>query len=123
MGSLAVQDPVSGSLSYGRLLAGAAVLARKFASLAPHQQALGVMLPNANAAAATVLGVMSSGKVPAMINFTAGAASILSACRAAKVETILTSRAFIAQAKLGNVVAAIEKTVGIVYLEDLQTRR
>ena len=31
------------------------------------------MLPNANGAAVTILGLMSAGRVPAMINFTAGA--------------------------------------------------
>ena len=51
----------------------------------PDERTLGVMLPNANGTAATVLGVMSAGKVPAMLNFTAGAANILSACRAAEV--------------------------------------
>ena len=59
------------------------------------------MLPNANGSCATLLGVMSAGKVPAMINFTAGAANILSACKAAEVRTVLTSRAFVEQAKLG----------------------
>ena len=44
------------------------------------------MLPNANGAAVTFLGLMSAGRVPAMINFTAGAANILAACRAAEVD-------------------------------------
>ena len=46
---------------------------------------LGVMLPNANGHAQPSFGVMSAGKVPAMINFTPGAANILSACKAADV--------------------------------------
>ena len=33
-----------------------------------------------------VLALMSAGRVPAMINFTAGAANVLAACRAAQVE-------------------------------------
>ena len=44
--------------------------------LAAEGKAVGVMLPNANGAAATLLGMMSAGRVPAMINFTAGAANI-----------------------------------------------
>src|SRR5262249_25295884 len=84
------------------------------------EQALGVMLPNANGACATVLGLMSAGKVPAMINFTAGAANVLSACRAAKVKTLLTSRAFVQQAKLGALVEEIGKEVDIVWLDDLR---
>ncbi|CDX15650.1 2-acylglycerophosphoethanolamine acyltransferase [Mesorhizobium plurifarium] len=117
---LAVQDPVTGSLSYGKLLTAAAVLGEKFEHLYAGQETLGIMLPNANGSCATLLGVMSAGKVPAMINFTAGAANILSACKAAEVRTVLTSRAFVEQAKLGPVVEEIGRSVDIVWLDDLR---
>ncbi|WP_027164474.1 acyl-[ACP]--phospholipid O-acyltransferase [Mesorhizobium sp. WSM3224] len=120
MKELAVQDPVTGSLSYGKLLTAAAVLGEKFEHLYAGQQTLGIMLPNANGACAALLGVMSAGKVPAMINFTAGAANILSACKAAEVRTVLTSRAFVEQAKLGLVVEEIGRSVDIVWLDDLR---
>src|SRR4030095_11536531 len=55
-----------------------------------------------------------------MITFTAGAANILSACKAAQIDTILSSRAFVEKARLGNVVAAIEKAATIFYLEDIR---
>ena len=116
----ALEDPVTGSLNYGRLLTGASVLARKFTALFPDEQTLGVMLPNANGAVATFLGVMSAGKVPAMINFTAGPANIIAACTAADVRTILTSRAFVEKARLGDVVAEVERSVSIAYLDDIR---
>ena len=115
---LACQDPVTGDMSYGTLLTGARVLARKFATYP--EQHVGVMLPNANGSIATVLGVMSAGKVPAMINFTAGPANILSSCRAAQVKRILTSRAFVKQGKLEAVVEQIGREVEIVWLDDLR---
>jgi acyl-[acyl-carrier-protein]-phospholipid O-acyltransferase / long-chain-fatty-acid--[acyl-carrier-protein] ligase len=120
MGELAVEDPVTGSLSYGKLLAAAALLGERFRELYPDEGAVGVMLPNANGTCATVLGLMSAGKVPAMINFTAGATSILSACKAAKLKTVLTSRAFVTQAKLGPLVDEIGRQVNIVWLDDLR---
>ena len=120
MKQLAVQDPVTGSLTYGKLLTAAAVLGEKFRTLYADQQTLGIMLPNANGSCATLLGVMSAGKVPAMINFTAGAANILSACKAAEVRTVLTSRAFVEQAKLGAVVEEVGRSVDIVWLDDLR---
>ncbi|MER8504959.1 acyl-[ACP]--phospholipid O-acyltransferase [Mesorhizobium sp. M0204] len=120
MKQLAVQDPVTGSLSYGKLLTAAAVLGEKFKHLYAGQQTLGIMLPNANGACATLLGVMSAGKVPAMMNFTAGAANILSACKAAEVRTVLTSRTFVEQAKLGAVVEELGRSVDIVWLDDLR---
>lgn len=120
MRELAVEDPVTGSLSYGKLLTAAAVLGEKFEHLYAGQQTLGIMLPNANGACAALLGVMSAGKVPAMMNFTAGAANILSACKAAEVQTVLTSRAFVEQAKLGPVVEELGGSVDIVWLDDLR---
>lgn len=119
---LAVEDPLSGKLSYAKLLTGAAVLGAKFKKMFPADKTLGVMLPNANGTAATVLGVMSAGKVPAMLNFTAGAANILSACKTAEVRHVLCSRAFVTQAKLGPVVEELEKQVEFVWLDELRTQ-
>ena len=117
---VAIEDPVTGALTYKRLLTAAAVLGAKLMPLAGPGKPLGVMLPNANGAVVTILGLMSAGRVPAMINFTAGAANILAACRAAKLDTILTSRAFIEKGKLSKLIAAIESKIKIVYLEDIR---
>jgi acyl-[acyl-carrier-protein]-phospholipid O-acyltransferase/long-chain-fatty-acid--[acyl-carrier-protein] ligase len=117
---VAVEDPVTGKLSYRKLLVGARVLAVKFEPLAGEGEAVGVMLPNANGAAATLLGMMSAGRVPAMINFTAGVANIEAACTAAEVRTIVTSRGFVERARLQKLVDALAETVRIAYLEDLR---
>ena len=117
---VAIEDPVTGPLTYKRLLAGAAVLGTKLMPLAPEGRAVGVMLPNANGAVVAVLALMSAGRVAAMINFTAGAANVLAACNAAQIDTIVTSRAFIERGKLSILLAEIEKQVRIVYLEDMR---
>ena len=117
---IAVEDPVSGALSYKNLLRGAAVLGRKLMPYAAQGKAIGVMLPNSNAVAVTVVGLMSAGRVPAMINFTAGAANILTACRAADLRTIVTSRTFVEKGQLGPLIDQLAGAVGIVYLEDVR---
>jgi acyl-[acyl-carrier-protein]-phospholipid O-acyltransferase/long-chain-fatty-acid--[acyl-carrier-protein] ligase len=117
---IAVEDPVTGKLSYRKLLVGARVLAGKFTALVGEGEAVGVMLPNANGAAATLLGMMSAGRVPAMINFTAGPTNILAACTAAAVRTIVTSRSFVERARLEKLVGSLAERVRIVYLEDLR---
>src|SRR5215471_21740832 len=119
-GRVAVEDPVSGKLSYRKLLIAARILAGKFELLADEGGAVGVVLPNANGAAVTLLGVMSAARVPAMINFTAGEANIEAACTAAKIRTIVTSRAFVDRARLDKLVGALTEMVRIVYLEDLR---
>lgn len=117
---VALEDPLSGTLSYGRLLTGVSVLGRKILGLTGDQETLGVMLPNANGSAVTVLATMSAGKVPAMINFTAGLENVLSACRTANVETILSSRTFIQQAKLEALVEGLEAHVNFIWLDELR---
>lgn len=122
-GKIALTDYSNASvnpMSYKTLLIGARVLAGKFRTVLPDEDVVGVMLPNANGAAATLLGLISAGKTPAMINFTAGLSSIRSACVAAEVKTILTSRAFVDGAKLGEVVAALSSGLKIVYLDDIR---
>ena len=88
------------SLTYKRLLQATAILGAKLMPLALEGRAVGVMLPTSNGAVVTLLALMSAGRVPAMINFTAGAANILGACRAAEIDTIVTSRAFVEKARL-----------------------
>ena len=92
------EDPTSGQLTYKRLLQATRILGDKLMPLAGEGRAIGVMLPTSNGATVTVLALMSGGRVPAMINFSAGAANILGACRAAQVDTILTAHAFVEKA-------------------------
>ena len=117
---IAVEDPITGALTYKRLLVGARVLGAKFMPLVGERKAIGVMLPNANGAAVTILGLMSANRVPAMINFSAGAASILAACTAAEISTIISSRAFIEKAKLQSLLEQLQKQVNFVFLEDIR---
>lgn len=118
---VAVEDPTSGALTYARLLSAARVMGRKLMPLAPEDGAVGVLLPNSNAAAVSILGLLSAGRVPAMINFSAGAANILAACKAAQVSNVVTSKAFVEKANLRKLVDAISASVRIIYLEDVRS--
>jgi acyl-[acyl-carrier-protein]-phospholipid O-acyltransferase / long-chain-fatty-acid--[acyl-carrier-protein] ligase len=115
-----MEDPTSGRLTYKRLLQATRILGDKLMPLAGEGRAIGVLLPTSNGAAVTVLALMSGGRVPAMINFSAGAANILGACRAAQVDTILTAHAFVEKGRFEKLIAAIEGQVRIVYLEDIR---
>jgi acyl-[acyl-carrier-protein]-phospholipid O-acyltransferase/long-chain-fatty-acid--[acyl-carrier-protein] ligase len=117
---IAIEDPVSGRLTYKRLLQAVAILGSKLMPLALEGRAVGIMLPTSNGGVVTMLAVMSAGRVPAMINFTSGAANILGACRAADIDTILTSRTFVEKGRLDHVVAQLAQKVRVVYLEDIR---
>ncbi len=117
---VAIEDPVAGDLSYGRLLLGSAVLGRRLSRLGAPGDAVAVMLPNANGAAVTVLALMSAGLVPAMINFSAGTMNIRASLKAAVVKHMLTSRLFVERAHLDRIIAAIPADVTVTYLEDVR---
>jgi acyl-[acyl-carrier-protein]-phospholipid O-acyltransferase/long-chain-fatty-acid--[acyl-carrier-protein] ligase len=57
-----------------------------------------------------------------MLNHTAGADAVLSACRTARVRTLVTSRRFIEMAKLEGLATQLSGAVEIVWLEDLRGR-
>jgi acyl-[acyl-carrier-protein]-phospholipid O-acyltransferase/long-chain-fatty-acid--[acyl-carrier-protein] ligase len=121
-GKTAVEDPLGTKLSYRKLILGAQVLGAKLERYASAGSAIGVMLPNSAGVAVTFFALQSIGRVPAMLNFTAGATNIEAACRAAKVNVILTSRAFVEKARLGDVVARLNESCLIVYLEDVKAQ-
>jgi acyl-[acyl-carrier-protein]-phospholipid O-acyltransferase/long-chain-fatty-acid--[acyl-carrier-protein] ligase len=118
-GWLAIEDPVRGQMSYRRLLQATSILGRKLMPYALEGHAVGVMLPTSNAAAITLFAIMSAARVPALINFTAGATNVLAACRAAQIDTVVTSRAFVEKGRLENLIAQVQAQVRIVYLEDI----
>ncbi len=113
-----IEDIERKRLGYGRVVLGAAVLGRRLAGLAPQGGFVGVMLPNANGAVVTFMALQAFGRVPAMLNFSAGAEGMLSACMAAGVTTVLSSRAFVERAKLGPAVERMQQDVRFVWLED-----
>jgi acyl-[acyl-carrier-protein]-phospholipid O-acyltransferase / long-chain-fatty-acid--[acyl-carrier-protein] ligase len=118
-GAIALEDVNRRPLSYKRLVVGAHVLGREFARIAAPGEAVGLLLPNVNAAAAAFFALQLTGRVPAMLNFTAGANNVCSACATAKIATVITSRKFVAQAKLAALVQALEAQFRVVYLEDV----
>src|SRR3984957_1508028 len=119
---VAVEDPLAGALSYRRLLLGAAILGRKLMPLAGVGEAVGVMLPNANGAVVAIFALMSAGRVPAMMNFTSGLMNLRSACKAADIRAIVTSRAFVEKAHLEKIIEGLGPDVTFTYLEDVRAK-
>lgn len=105
--------------SYGGTLRMALALGRMAAKFTAEGENVGVLMPNANATAGLILGLLVVRRVPAMMNHTTGAEGMMSACRAAGVKSIVTSRAFIERARLAPVMEKM-RGVRIVYLEDLR---
>ena len=107
-------------LSYTRLVLGAIVLGRKLARFTSLGETVGVLLPNSNGALVTFLALQAQERVPAMLNFSAGADGMISACLAAQVKTVLCSRKFVERGKLDKVIEKLAEAVKIVWMEDIR---
>jgi len=117
-----VADPMAGPLDYNHLIAAGLVLGRRLARNAEQGKAIGLMVPNSIGAAVTFLALQATGRVPAMLNHTAGTDAVLSACRTAGLQTVVTSRRFIELAKLDSLAEALGRVVEIVWLEALRAQ-
>jgi acyl-[acyl-carrier-protein]-phospholipid O-acyltransferase/long-chain-fatty-acid--[acyl-carrier-protein] ligase len=107
-------------LSYRRLIAGSFALGSALRRYGKAGEHIGVMLPNATAAATTFFALQAEGLVPAMLNFTTGVQALRAACQAAELRVVISSRRFVELARLQDLVAALESQVRFVYLEDLR---
>ncbi len=116
-----LEDPITGAMKARTVETGAAVLARKIMRLGEAGDTLGLLLPNANAAAVTFFAIQQAGRVAAMLNFTAGVTNLRAACTGSCVAHILTSRAFVEKANLEAAVAELSQQAKIHYLEDIRS--
>lgn len=105
--------------TYGDLLKGSLALGRLAARFTEPGERVGVLLPNLGATVCLVFGLASRGRVSAMLNYSSGVEALRTACVAATLRTIITSRAFIQAAHLEHLLAGADGC-RIVYLEDLR---
>jgi acyl-[acyl-carrier-protein]-phospholipid O-acyltransferase/long-chain-fatty-acid--[acyl-carrier-protein] ligase len=116
-----IQDFTRQTLNYRRLVVGAELLQRQWRNALGAEERIGVLLPNANALPATLLSLWLTGKVPAILNYTTGAATMLACAQLAGLKQVITSRTFIEKAKL-KLHPLIEAGVQFIYLEDIRAQ-
>ncbi len=106
-------------VTYDRFVRGSIVLGRKFAQRTAPREYVALLLPNAVATMIAFFGLHAFGRVPAMLNFAAGAESMALACTGAGVKLVVTSRRFVERAKLAAVIERLAQQATILYLEDI----
>ncbi len=117
-----VQDVTLQQLTRRRLLIGAGVLAGYWSKrVAGSAEKVGVLLPNVNAVPVVLVSLWLAGKVPAVLNYTTGPAILLACSRVAGLKQIITSRAFLARARL-DATPLQEAGIELLFLEDLKTQ-
>jgi acyl-[acyl-carrier-protein]-phospholipid O-acyltransferase / long-chain-fatty-acid--[acyl-carrier-protein] ligase len=111
-GALCVADSSKLSLTFGRTLVSGLLLSDWLRGHADGQRNIGLLLPGSVGGALANLATALAGKVAVNLNFTAGSQSMAYAVERAGIQTILTSRRFLAKAE-------IDETPGMVMLEDV----
>jgi acyl-[acyl-carrier-protein]-phospholipid O-acyltransferase/long-chain-fatty-acid--[acyl-carrier-protein] ligase len=114
-----VEDVRMEEESYGSMLRMILALAKLTRSFTAVDEIVGVMTPNAAPTLALILALSATRRVPAMLNYTAGAEGLRCACVAGGIRNIITSRAFVDKAKLAPVLEQLTG-INIHYLEDLR---
>jgi acyl-[acyl-carrier-protein]-phospholipid O-acyltransferase / long-chain-fatty-acid--[acyl-carrier-protein] ligase len=107
-------------LTYDDLLRASLALGHALKKGTRRGEAVGVMLPTGAGAVVTFFALSAYGRVPAMLNFTNGAAGLTSALKTAKVRRIITAHKFIELAKLDTLAAELSSVAELVYLEDVR---
>ncbi len=108
--------------TYDDIMRGALALGHALKAGTRAGECVGVMLPTGAGAIATFLAVSAYGRVPAMLNFTSGAAAIKSALRTAQVRKIATAKRLVDMAGLKPLIDELSRDFEIVYLEDLRAK-
>jgi len=114
-----VEDMRQVEETYGDLLKKSLALGRLAGKVTQQNENVGVMMPNVTNTICLIFGLSAFGRIPAMLNYTAGSAGIQNACTAACVKTVISSREFIKAAALEETIAGLQG-INIVYLEDLR---
>jgi len=116
---VALEDTTFQPLTYRKLMVGMELLSGRLSDALSGAEHVGVLLPNVNATPVAILALWKLGKVPAMLNFTSGATTMLVCAKLAGLKSIVTSRAFLERARVSPD-PFTDAGINLVYLEDLR---
>lgn len=111
---LAIIDKMTGSkVTYTKALIGSLILGKKFSSYP--EKYIGIMIPTSAGAMLATIGVLITGKIPVMINYSTGVANnCIYAQNKCNFKTIITSKALLKKINCPII-------DGMIFIEDIMT--
>ncbi|MEO5365525.1 MAG: acyl-[ACP]--phospholipid O-acyltransferase [Magnetococcus sp. WYHC-3] len=119
-GHVIAEDTARIPLNYRRLITAARLLGRHLARDTQPGERVGLLLPTAVGTLVAFFALQSRGRVPVLLNISAGEQHLRSAIGTATLKRIITSRRFLAAAGLEAMVARWEGLVCVIHLEDVR---
>ncbi|MCA3717228.1 MAG: AMP-binding protein [Brevundimonas sp.] len=115
-----IEDQDRKPLTYTGLIRAAFVLGRKIAAITEPKERVAILLPSSSGVVVTFFGLHAFGRVPVMLNFTAGEQNLRAAIKAAGVKKILSAKRFVDQAKIDDLIMVLSRDAEIVWLDDVR---
>lgn len=122
-GHVIAEDIERRPLTYSQFIMRSFLLGRLIVRACHDQKTIGLLLPTAVSTALAFFGLHAFGRIPAMLNFTAGSTQMVTACKTSMVSTVVTSQRFVKMAKLEQVMEELTLAgVSVLYLEELRLK-
>ena len=117
-----ITDGDERTLTYEEIVRAALALGHALKDGTKRGEAVGVLLPTGIGSVIAVLALTAYGRVPAMLNFTAGEQGIRTALKMAKVKRVVTAHRFIEVGKFESLEAWLKGAATMVYLEEVREK-
>ena len=118
--TVAVIDGDERKMTYTEIIRAAFALGSALRKGTQRGDHVGILLPTGAGAIIAFYAVLATGRIPAMLNFTAGARNIKSAMTAANIKRIVTAEKFIELGNLEPLMEELKDSAEIVHLETVR---
>lgn len=118
--TVAIIDGDDRKLTYTEIVRAAFALGSALKKGTKRGETVAIMLPTGVGAIIAFYAVLAFGRVPAMLNFTAGPKALQGALKAGQISRIITAHKFIELGELEPLVEELKPHADLVYLEDVR---
>ena len=119
---VAIVDGDEREITYAEIVRASFGLGNALKKFTKKDEKVGVLLPTGAGAVIAFYALEAYGRVPAMLNFTAGAKNLRAALKAAEVTKIVTAHKFVELGNLEPLIEQLSDSADFIYLEDVRER-